>query len=402
MTLRGGPVRSSEAASTVPGWRVEDFHRLLTHFFQEGVVQGVGGDLAVTERSAGANMSVDVAAGLALIEITTTLLDPNDTLKTWLHSDAVENVLVPAADATNARIDRVVAKFDVSVDPNGVASNIVSIELVEGTPDASPAAPAVASNAIPLYQIAVAAGASSITDANLTDERTFVKLLTDVLQDIARVDDLASTANGKGASLIGVEDTGSNYTGDTVEEVLAEIAGNLGGPTGMMAIWATDTAPSGWLLCYGQAVSRTTYAALFAVISTTFGVGDGSTTFNLPDMRGRFPLGQDDMGGAAADRVTNVQADTLGGTEGAEDHTIASANLPTNLGVRVSTNGTGADSADSVLTSDSGGTVLNVVSVTSDEIARLQLTSGDTTSDIANTAVGHMNPYITVNYIIKT
>ena len=62
-------------------------------------------------------------------------------------------------------------------------------------------------------------------------------------------------------------------------------------PTGSIAMWPTNSAPSGYLLCAGAAVSRTTYAALFAVIGTTFGAGDGSTTFNLPDYRDRMPIG---------------------------------------------------------------------------------------------------------------
>jgi microcystin-dependent protein len=97
-------------------------------------------------------------------------------------------------------------------------------------------------------------------------------------------------------------------------------------PIGGIMIWSTDSAPTGWLLCYGQAVSRSTYSALFSVVSTTFGVGDGSTTFNLPDMRGRVPLGQDDMGGSSANRVTDSSADTIGLTggtnDGAHSHTL--------------------------------------------------------------------------------
>jgi len=62
-------------------------------------------------------------------------------------------------------------------------------------------------------------------------------------------------------------------------------------PSGIVAPYAGASAPSGWLLCDGAAVSRTTYAALFAVLSTTFGVGDGSTTFNVPDMRETAPVG---------------------------------------------------------------------------------------------------------------
>lgn len=64
-------------------------------------------------------------------------------------------------------------------------------------------------------------------------------------------------------------------------------------PTGSVISFAGQTAPEGWLLCQGQAVSRTTYAQLFAVIGTTFGSGDGSTTFNLPDLRGRVAVGVD-------------------------------------------------------------------------------------------------------------
>ena len=62
-------------------------------------------------------------------------------------------------------------------------------------------------------------------------------------------------------------------------------------PAGRIEAYAGATAPTGYLLCNGDPVSRTTYAALFAVTSTTYGVGDGSTTFNVPDLRGRVPVG---------------------------------------------------------------------------------------------------------------
>lgn len=61
--------------------------------------------------------------------------------------------------------------------------------------------------------------------------------------------------------------------------------------TGMISMYASATPPTGFLLCNGQAVSRSTYASLFAVTSTTYGIGDGSTTFNVPDLAARFPLG---------------------------------------------------------------------------------------------------------------
>lgn len=62
-------------------------------------------------------------------------------------------------------------------------------------------------------------------------------------------------------------------------------------PAGVINMWPTNTAPTGWLLCTGSAVNRTTYAGLFAVIGTTFGVGDGTTTFNLPNYVNRMPFG---------------------------------------------------------------------------------------------------------------
>ena len=104
------------------------------------------------------------------------------------------------------------------------------------------------------------------------------------------------------------------------------------GLTGLVAPFAGTSAPGGWLFCHGQAVSRTTNAALFAVIGTTYGAGDGSTTFNLPDLRGRVVAGKDDMGGASANRLTNqsggLNGDALGASGGAETHILVTAQLP--------------------------------------------------------------------------
>lgn len=94
--------------------------------------------------------------------------------------------------------------------------------------------------------------------------------------------------------------------------------------TGTVLETARLVAPDGFLLCYGQAVSRTDYATLFAAIGTTYGTGDGSTTFNIPDLRGRVVAGKDDMGGTSADRLTSagggLDGDVLGGAGGGEIH----------------------------------------------------------------------------------
>lgn len=107
---------------------------------------------------------------------------------------------------------------------------------------------------------------------------------------------------------------------------------NTAVPPGVMAEFGGLAAPEGWLLCGGQAVSRTTYADLYTAIGTTWGVGDGTTTFNLPDYRGRVGAGKDDMGGTSANRLTGVSGsldgDTLGATGGSETHTLTTAEMP--------------------------------------------------------------------------
>lgn len=104
------------------------------------------------------------------------------------------------------------------------------------------------------------------------------------------------------------------------------------GMTGTILDFAGTTAPNGWLLCYGQAVSRTTYPNLFASIGTTYGAGDGSTTFNLPDTRGRAVIGKDNMGGTAAGRITTagggIDGTTLGAAGGTQTHTLTTAQMP--------------------------------------------------------------------------
>lgn len=103
-------------------------------------------------------------------------------------------------------------------------------------------------------------------------------------------------------------------------------------PVGGMIDYTASTAPnSAFVLPYGQAISRTTYSAYFALVSTTYGTGDGATTFNVPDLRGRVIAGKDDMGGSAASRLTSSYfggtATNLGAVGGSESHTLTTAQL---------------------------------------------------------------------------
>lgn len=103
-------------------------------------------------------------------------------------------------------------------------------------------------------------------------------------------------------------------------------------PPGFIGDYGGGTVPVGWLLCDGAAISRTLYPALFTAIGTTWGAGDGSTTFNKPDLRGRARAGRDDMGGSAAGRLTTagsgVNGLTVGAAGGAQNVTLVTAQLP--------------------------------------------------------------------------
>lgn len=172
--------------------------------------------------------------------------------------------------------------------------------------------------------------------------------------------------------------------GSTISTV-ASIPSSAGGvPTGSVFQWITATAPTGYLLCDGSAVSRTTYAALWDVLragtsSSPYGNGDGSTTFNLPDFRGRVPVGKNAATFA-----------TLGGTGGAETHTLTIAQMPSH--------GHGLNNGAAEFPGNgSSGTSYSVQGGAS---------FGFRGTTVANNGGGgahnNLQPYLIVNQIIKT
>lgn len=164
-------------------------------------------------------------------------------------------------------------------------------------------------------------------------------------------------------------------------------------PTGTLLPFGGDAAPYGWLLCYGQSLPRDTYATLFDVIGTKFGSQSG-TTFSLPDMRGRIPLGKDNMGGASANRVTATQADTIGQASGAEKHTLTTAEMPSHT--HKSLEGiTFKDPAGSPHHENNAGRFYADMWQPDDA----PYYTGSTGS---NQPHNNMPPYLTLNYIIKT
>ena len=115
-----------------------------------------------------------------------------------------------------------------------------------------------------------------------------------------------------------------------------DIQGAISGdtlPIGAIMPFGSDTIPDNWLLCNGQAVSRTDYQELFNTIGITYGSGDGFTTFNLPDLQGKIPVGLDE---------NDTDFDTLGNTGGEKTHTLTLNELPNNV-ISTASTGTNAD-----------------------------------------------------------
>lgn len=145
-------------------------------------------------------------------------------------------------------------------------------------------------------------------------------------------------------------------------------------PIGAIAPYGGATAPTNWLICDGSAVSRVTYADLFSVIGTSFGSGDGSTTFNLPDLRSRVPLGKDSR---------DTDFDTIGETYGEKNHTLTIDEMPSH--------------SHSYMSSAGGGGWRNQISAGSNEDTSLQ----STYSTGGGQAHNNVQPSLVTNYIIK-
>lgn len=172
-------------------------------------------------------------------------------------------------------------------------------------------------------------------------------------------------------------------------------------PAGSVTATARTTAPTGWLLCQGQAVSRTTYADLFSAIGTTFGAGDGTTTFNLPNLKGKVPVGVD-----SSDADFNDPGDTAG----EKTHTLTSAESGVGLhshGVsdpgHVHTAQDSQFSNEGYQTGSTGGYIgtgttvngpLTLSSTTGISIANA--------SAAASSAHNNVQPSIALHYMIKT
>lgn len=179
-------------------------------------------------------------------------------------------------------------------------------------------------------------------------------------------------------------------------------------PTGAYLPYGGTSAPTGFLLCDGSEVSRSTYSTLFGVIGTAYGSGDGATTFTLPDMRGRAPFGRDNMGGIDAARIPSAITGrtSIGGTGGAATTTLAEANLPAHTHTGT-TSSDGAHTHTTAIETDgaggSGGAGRMKSGGTTATSSNGAHTHTFTTSSVGSgTAATTLSPALFSNWIIKT
>jgi microcystin-dependent protein len=182
-------------------------------------------------------------------------------------------------------------------------------------------------------------------------------------------------------------------------------SGGSNTPIGGVMSYAGSTVPSGWLLCDGSAISRSTYPLLYSAIGTLYGSGDGSTTFNLPNIKDKFPLG------------AGSTYSTLGNTGGETTHILSGAEMPSHshsFSGTTSTDGShthyvyGSDENNGSISGEGLDTQTNTVMTanqrqytTSSAGNHTHTFSGTTSSSGSGSAHNNMPPYIVLNYIIK-
>lgn len=221
------------------------------------------------------------------------------------------------------------------------------------------------------------------------DPVAFANALTDIATELTNsIDRLGRGGMTANLAMGGFKVTGlgaATLAADAAR--LSDVQGYIG--PGSIQMHGAATAPAGWLECDGSAVSRSTYAALFAVISTTWGVGDGSTTFNLPDMRGYAPRGYDHGAGIDPARAfASLQADgfkTHTHVQNAHLHAITDPTHGHQVSIAIS--GTGGGAGNNTVVVSPTATTNVATGITIQNTTAVNQSTGGTETVMKNKAV---------------
>lgn len=185
----------------------------------------------------------------------------------------------------------------------------------------------------------------------------------------------------------------ANYEATRYNISAADLTGIQGVNTGIIIPWSSTSIPSGFLECDGSAVSRSTYAALFAVVGTVYGSGNGSTTFNLPDLRDDTVLGRSNTNALASSGGANTVTPTGNVTGSSGSTTLTTAQMP---------------SHSHSYTAGTGGSAVCGGGGARSQMGSTGNTGGggshshNSSATYTGSATSVLQPYLTLIYIIKT
>jgi microcystin-dependent protein len=173
-------------------------------------------------------------------------------------------------------------------------------------------------------------------------------------------------------------------------------------PTATIVPWTDSSVPTGFLECDGSAVSRTTYSALFAIVGTTYGAGNGSTTFNVPDLQDNVPVGKSNNKSLASTGGANTVAVTAGGniSGSTANATLSTSQLASHSHSFNLNNASGGDNTNNVQRGANQGAGNKTTNNAGSGGGHSHNMSANFSGNTANPSV--LQPYLTIIYIIKT